>query len=151
MLFTASWRALWEAANAGPLPVRPVRISRGTPKFWPQAAAFPAIEALMPDGWMFSIKDAEKFGRCYRRKLHTIGLPRIQALLAEVANGDDRPLALACYEAAVADCHRGMFSLWYERESGQRVPDLAILAARQTLPDQRPAALVYEVELTEAA
>ena len=73
-LFTASWRALAEASMLGPLAVQPVRISRGAPRFWPEADTFPAVDDLMPDGWMFAIKDLEKFGRCYRRKLHTIGL-----------------------------------------------------------------------------
>jgi hypothetical protein len=141
-LYTASWRALCEASTAGPLSVQPVRISRGTPKFWPHAATCPAIDALMPDGWMFGIKDLEKFGRCYRRKLHTIGLPRLRALL-DAIDGDGRPLALACFEADPADCHRGPlgFPGWWAKQTGEQVADLSVLRGRGGT-----GALVYEIE-----
>lgn len=153
-LFTSSWSALHQASKAGPLPVQPVAISRGKPtKFWPQAGTFPAVDELMPDGWMFGIKDLEKFGRCYRRKLHTIGLPRIQALLDKIAAADDRPLALACFETAVTDCHRGPlgFAGWYERKTSIAIPDLTTISAKHTPSGGvRPVALVYEVEIDPA-
>lgn len=144
-VFTASWAMLRDADRAGLLTVQPVRISRGTPKFWPQAAAFPAVEALMPDGWMLGIKDTEKFWRSYRRKLHTTGLPAMQAQLDELAAAADRPLALACFEKAPADCHRGPhgFAGWYERQTGEAVPDLSLLRGPAGL------ALVYEVGQAE--
>jgi hypothetical protein len=145
-LFTASWSALHQASTVGPLPVQPVRISRGVPRFWPAAEQFPAVDELMPDGWMFGIKDLEKFGRCYRRKLHAIGLPRVRALIDEIA-ADGRPLALACFETDPADCHRGPlgFAGWWERKTGERVPDLAILAAARVEPGhERRLALVCE-------
>jgi hypothetical protein len=125
-LFTASWTSLHQASRRGPLPVQPVRISRGLPKFWPEARGFAVVDELMPDGWMFSIKDMERFGRAYRRKLHTIGLPRLQARLDEIAAADGRPLALACFETDPADCHRGPlgFAGWYERKTGIAIPDL---------------------------
>lgn len=141
-IYTASWRVLAEASTAGELPVQPVRISRGTPRFWPDADAFPAIDALMPDGWMFGIKDLEKFGRCYRRKLHVIGLPRIRALL-DAIDADGRPLVLACFETNPAECHRGPlgFAGWWERKTSERVVDLSLLRSRRG----GAAALVYEV------
>lgn len=125
-LFTASWRALWQADKAGALDVRPVRISRGAPKFWPQAETFPAVDALMPEPWMLGIKDVERFGRAYRRKLHTIGLVSIQAQLDKLGGDDPRPLALACFEEDAATCHRGPtfgFAGWYEKQSGVVVPE----------------------------
>jgi hypothetical protein len=145
-IFTASWRTLADASMAGPLPVQPVRISRGTPRFWPEADAFPAVDELMPDGWMFGIKDLEKFGRCYRRKLHTIGLPRLRALL-DAIDADGRPLALACFETDSADCHRGPlgFAGWWERKTGEQVLDLSVLRGRGGA-----VALVYEVEIEPA-
>jgi hypothetical protein len=142
-LFTASWRTLADASTVGSLPVQPVRISRGAPRFWPEAEAFPAVSELMPPGWTFSIKDMERFGRAYRRGLHTIGLPRIRALL-DAIDADGRPLALACFETDPADCHRGPlgFAGWWERKTGELVPDLSLIRARQS----GAVALVYEVE-----
>ena len=147
-LFTASWRALAEASMLGPLAVQPVRISRGAPRFWPEADTFPAVDDLMPDGWMFGIKDLEKFGRCYRRKLHTIGLTRIRVLLDAIASGaGSRPLALACFEADVATCHRGPlgFAGWWASQTGERVTDLSVLLGRRGA-----VALVHEVEIEPA-
>jgi hypothetical protein len=143
-IYTASWSALWKASKLGPLPAVPVRISRGLPKFWPAAEQFPAVESLMPDPWMFSIPedDPERFGRAYRRKLHTIGLPAIQAELDRISGqnkeqkGGIWPLALACFEADPADCHRGPlgFAGWWERKTGVVVTDLGTLAAEPEDP-----------------
>jgi hypothetical protein len=147
-LFTASWASLHQASTAGPLPVQPVRTSRGVPRFWPAADAFPAVDELMPDGWMFGIENMENFGRCYRRKLHTIGLPRIQARLDDLAAEAGRPLALACFETDPADCHRGPvgFAGWWMRKTGEPVPDLSVLRGRGGA-----VALVYEAATTDLA
>ncbi len=126
-LYTASWRALAEVSTAGPLPVQPVRISRSAPRFWSEAEQFPYIAELAPAPWTFSITDMERFGRAYRRGLHVLGLPRIRALLDELAaDADGRPLALCCFEANPVDCHRGPlgFAGWWERKTGERVPEV---------------------------
>jgi len=160
-IFTASWRTLAEAGAAGTLDVTPVRISRGAPKFWPAAAGFAAVDELMPDGWMMGVYTAtaakegpqaamEKFGRCYRRRLHTQGLTRIQARLDAIAEQHEgKPLALACFEDRVEDCHRGPsgFAGWYERKTGVRVPELALLTSKE---DGNRPALVYEVAVAMA-
>jgi hypothetical protein len=142
-LYTASWWTLWEASKAGSLPVQPVRTSRGKPRFWPAAEGFPAVDELMPDGWMLGITDPERFGRAYRQKLHRIGLARIEARLAAVAVLSGLPLALACFERDRADCHRGQFAAWYERKTGVRVPELSLVMSL----DRERAVLMYEVEL----
>lgn len=90
MLFTASWSTLHQASAAGPLPVQPVRISRGAPRFWPEADAFPAVDELMPDGWMFAIKAAVADGVA-----HAPNLNALRNVLAELfervqlVKGDD--------------------------------------------------------------
>jgi hypothetical protein len=141
-LYTASWWALWEASKAAPLPVQPVRTSRGKPRFWPAAASFPAIDELMPDGWMLGITDPERFGRAYRQKLHRIGLPTIEARLAAITVLSGQPLALLCFERDRADCHRGQFAAWYERKTGMTVPELSLV----TSLDRERVALMVEVE-----
>jgi hypothetical protein len=127
-IFTASWSALHRAVPLpalAPLEVLPVRISRDAPDFWRRAQSFPAIEDLMPDRWMLSL-DIDRFSCAYRRKLDEAGVERIQAQLDNLATTYQRPLALACFEADPADCHRGPvfgFACWYEAQTGISVPE----------------------------
>jgi hypothetical protein len=142
-LYTASWRALWEASKAGPLPVQPVRVSRGRPKFW--LAAFPAVEELMPPGWMFNSTDREKNERGYRHQLDRIGLERISARLDEIAaEHDGAPLALACFETDRGGCHRSWAASWLCEQTGVAVPELSVLRGREGAVQ-----LVFEVEPPE--
>jgi hypothetical protein len=141
-LYTASWWTLWEASKAAPLPVQPVRTSRGKPRFWPAAEGFPAIDELMPDGWMLGITDPERFGRAYRQKLHRTGLPIIEARLAAITVLSGLPPVLLCFERLRADCHRGQFAAWYERKTGMTVPELSLV----TSLNRERVALMYEVE-----
>lgn len=133
-VLTGSWRALHNAVRAGRVDVTtdvlPVRISRGAPKFWPEAASFPALAELTPDGWMFGIKDDEKFNRAFRRRLHTIGFERIEQALDDLLIAYCRPLVLCCFEAAEnglapRNCHRGPegFAGWYRSQGGAPVPE----------------------------
>ena len=100
-IYTASWSTLHTAIRVGGvLPVQPVRISRGLPRFWPEAERFPAISELFPPGWVFAVAktDPERADRGYRRGLHVLGVDRVRALL-ESSRVDDRPLALCCFES----------------------------------------------------
>ncbi len=136
-LYTASWSTLHRHRDR--LNVRPVRISRGVPKFWPEAADFPALDDLMPDGWMLSINDLEKFGRAYRRKLHVIGFERIHAQLDQLAAECGRPLALACFEADCNTCHRGPafgFAAWWLGQCGELVAEWEPPAAQMSFDVQ---------------
>jgi hypothetical protein len=142
-LFTASWRALYEQRDD--LTAQPVRISRGLPRYWPAAAGFPAVELLMPDGWMFGVQDPERFGRAYRRKLHIAGVEAITAALEGIASYS-MPLALCCFEADPAHCHRGQFAAWWERKTGQVVPE----ALHATPPEPEPAQQQMDLDLSGA-
>jgi hypothetical protein len=119
-LYTASWSALY--AHHDRLDVQPVRISRGVPKFWPEAADFPAVELLMPDGWMLRIADFEKFGRCFRRKLHIAGMPAVMAALDAIPGVRNR-LALVCFEADHRTCHRDHFARWWFGKTGELIDE----------------------------
>ena len=124
-LFTASWTSLWQASKRRPLPVQPVRTSRGLPKFWPAAERFPAVDELMPDGWMLGSTDRGKNERAYRYKLGQIGLERIAARLDEIADEcGGLPLCLCCFEAAASDCHRSWAAEWLHEQTGLVVPEI---------------------------
>jgi hypothetical protein len=130
-LFTASWSTLHTAIRVGGvLPVQPVRISRGLPRFWPEAELFPAIPELFPPGWVFAVAktDPARADRGYRRGLHVLGVDRVRALLDSVQT-NDRPLALCCFETDPKDCHRGPtgFAGWWERKTGEVIPELSLM------------------------
>jgi hypothetical protein len=128
-IFTASWPALHRDVSTNiwaPLDVLPVRISRDTPKFWPRAQSFPAIEDLIPDRWMASLKDLDRAGLAYRRKLDEVGIRQIQNQLDHLAATYQRPLVLACFETDLHYRHRGpafSFDGWYEVQTGIEVPE----------------------------
>jgi hypothetical protein len=149
-LFTAGWSALHEAAKRGPLPVQPVRISKGKPKFWPAAEGFPAVDVLMPDGWMLSsLVERGKVERGYFGKLNRIGLDVIAARLDEIAEQVAKPLALCCFEPRREDCHRSWAADWLAEQTGHAVPELGTLTAKHCEPGQeRRAVLCHEVART---
>jgi hypothetical protein len=103
-----------------------VRISRGKPKFWSAAERFPAVDELMPDGWMLSKStDPAKAECAYRHKLTTIGLERIAARLDAIADEcGGLPLCLCCFEADRADCHRSWAAAWLHEQTGLAVPEI---------------------------
>src|SRR5215207_238823 len=113
----------WANGELAWLPVVPVGISRGVPKF-PVQYAYRRLPDLYPDGWMFGIKDDARFNEAYRKKLDRLGVERIAAQLERISEEGRRPLVLLCFEADVADCHRGQFARWWEERTGQQVPEL---------------------------
>jgi hypothetical protein len=129
MLFTASWTTLHRASTHAELPVQPVRISRGVPRFWLAAKSFAAIPELMPPGWVFAVfqTDPERARRAYRRGLDVLGIDRVTRLLDSAADDPERPLALCCFEPNPADCHRGPhgFAGWWKGKTGEPIRDLS--------------------------
>jgi hypothetical protein len=115
VLLTASWSALYQASKQGTLPVQPVRISRSGPRFWP-GGRFPVVRELVP------VEGSDE--HAYRKQLDGIDVAglteRFDALSAE--NG--LPLALCCFEADPADCHRSWWASWWQEQTGQAVPEL---------------------------
>jgi hypothetical protein len=130
-LFTASWTSLHQASRRGPLSVQPVRISKGLPKFWPQAAAFPAVDELIPDSWMLNPnEDPGRVERGYVGKLDKIGLELIAARLDAIADEcGGKALALCCFEADRADCHRSWAASWLHEQTGLVVPEIGSMLA----------------------
>lgn len=103
--------------------VQPVRISLGKPKFWPRAAGFPFVAELAPDGWMMRLGD-EAFERAYRRKLDRIGVEAISSRFAQIAGVNGPTLALCCFEADAAACHRRQFADWWREQTGEDLSEV---------------------------
>jgi Protein of unknown function, DUF488 len=114
----------WQNRDLEKLDVVAVGISRGAPKFRLRYR-YRRLMELAPDGWMLSIEDDARFEKVYRVKLERIGVEKIAALLRSLSDEEGgRPLALLCYEANPAECHRSMFSRWWRERTGQRVEEL---------------------------
>jgi hypothetical protein len=144
-LFTAAWFPIYTyAVRFGPLPVQPIRISHGWPRYWPEARLFPAIPELMPPHWVFAVAktDPERADRGYRRGLHILGVDRVRALIEGAVGDDPRPPALCCFESDWSECHRGPtgFAGWWECRTGERVSELSLMQSYSGA-----AALVWEV------
>lgn len=114
----------WQNRALETLDVVPVGISRGTPKF-PVRYRYRRLIELAPDGWMLGIEDDELFEWAYRAKLDRLGADRLARLLRGLSDEEGgKPLALLCYKADPAECHRGMFARWWRERTGQRVEEL---------------------------
>jgi hypothetical protein len=126
---TASWPTAFVMVREG-LDLVPVRTSRGVPKFWPAAEGFPYVAELAPDGWMLSL-NVEQFRSAYLAKLDRIGLEAISDRLAAIETEQDSTLMLCCFEAARADCHRGLFADWWQDRTGRVVPEVGAEAENE--------------------
>lgn len=104
----------------------PVRITLGKPPRW---FGYPheEIRALAPPRKVLRIADQdwEEFRRKYRHHLHRQTPQRLRTIFEEIAarHGGAR-LVLLCFESDPRDCHRGEFSRWYQRQTGEEVPEL---------------------------
>ena len=126
--FTARWRLVFDTQATGePLPFVPVRISIGTPRYWPEAKELPAIRELMPLGLLDAGLTEHEFTRRYLERLDKIGPERVVTRLQEIADEHSwRPLALVCFEDVTAGetCHRLLAAKWISGHIGSEVPEV---------------------------
>jgi hypothetical protein len=124
-LYTWSWR---NAAAYKGGDVELVRISIGRPRFMAaqRVNEIPYMPELAPLGGLFHIEDAAEFRTAYWERLDGLGVARIEARFARLLEqSEGRPLVLLCYEHDPKDCHRSDFAVWWEKETGERVPEFA--------------------------
>jgi hypothetical protein len=120
-LYTAAWPAALAAEPA----VQVVRISLGKPKWIDpeRAAAYPAIDSLMPHG-LLDLSWPE-FEVRYRQLLD-LRAPQIEWAVTNLLDQQgrpDRPLLLCCFEKDRCTCHRGLFAAWWGRQTGEAIPE----------------------------
>lgn len=132
-LFTSRWQAVWRAERTHGLEnldLMPVRISRGKPRFWPEAKNLPYVEVLAPVPAEFKIGNRDRFTRHYRDRLDGVGLKVVEAELRGIFESYSRPLVLLCYEDVPPSgpdwCHRQVFGEWWKDQTGFGVPELDI-------------------------
>jgi Protein of unknown function, DUF488 len=106
------------------LPVVPVQISRGTPK-WTPPYRYRVARLLAPSRETFEIRSDEDFEAAYLRELEEAGVERIGALLRKFSDeAGGRPLVLLCFERDPGQCHRATFGGWWESRTGEKVEEL---------------------------
>jgi len=112
-LFTSSYSAV------DPARVVPVRTSVGVPRF--AGYALEEWPSVYPWG-LLDVSEEQLFRRRYRHRLHR-QTPRILAELAQLLDRyDGWPLALCCFEADPAACHRSILARWL-REKGAAIEE----------------------------
>jgi hypothetical protein len=101
----------------------PVGISIGSPKF-PLGYTPVYMKEAAPWG-LREIADEDEFRKRYRARLHGIGIEVFQHRFAEISEAHDgRGLVFLCFEPVGAFCHRSLFGLWLEQQTGQHLPEL---------------------------
>lgn len=98
------------------------------PPRWPVGYPVLRRSELAPSQGLLAMARAktiapEDFEREYLAQLDAIGVDGIRQILEEVG-GD---MVLLCYENVVKGerCHRRMFAAWWEKQTGEEVPELA--------------------------
>jgi hypothetical protein len=80
---------------------------------------------LAPSRETFALRGGEAFDKSYLRQLDSEGVGKIRDLLTKISDGEGgRDLILLCHEKNPPDCHRSLFSAWWESKTGQEVPEL---------------------------
>lgn len=83
------------------------------------------VRLLAPPPRVFRLRDDAAFEAAYEQHLNAVGVERLRWVFERLARerGGQR-LVLLCFEADVADCHRGLFASWWRERTGQAVPEL---------------------------
>jgi hypothetical protein len=101
----------------------PVGISIGKPKF-PLGYTPVYMKEAAPWG-LREIADNDEFSERYQARLDGIGIDVFQRRFAEISTAHDgRGLVLLCFEPAGQFCHRHLFASWFEKQTGEHVPEL---------------------------
>lgn len=108
----------------------PIGITAGNPRFRLSYRLATNLRLLAPSRAWFDLADDE-FERHYLHKLDEQGVDMIAAELRETfethRTSEHDGLVLLCFEDLAvpgAFCHRRLFASWFERETGQPVPEL---------------------------
>ncbi len=114
----------WANRELSRLPVVPVGISRGVPK-WPLPFRYRRAMLLAPSRETFGLRSDRAFEAAYLAELERAGVEKIGAMLAKISDEEGGgPLVLLCWEKPSEVCHRRMFARWFEAKTGIVVPEL---------------------------
>jgi uncharacterized protein DUF488 len=101
-----------------------VGISVGKPP-WPLPYPHTFLDSAAPYG-LLQVADQETFEARYVERLDRIGVDHFRDEFSVIATEHDaQGLALLCFEKAGEECHRRLWAYWWERQTGEHVPELA--------------------------
>lgn len=125
-LFTLGWYALPRLSEEVKEKIVPVRISVGLPRGMKGAKDLDVVHMLTP-GELFSQRNqlsTAQFRARYYKRLDNYGVQKIHKVLKAISKENDgKALVLLCFEKDPAECHRSLFARWWERNTGQHVPE----------------------------
>jgi hypothetical protein len=105
-----------------------VGITRGYPRFKLGYPVVANLRQLAPTREMLAFKDACTFDKMYRDRLDDLGVDEVARLLTDCAErANNERLVLLCFEDLTKPglrCHRRLFSAWWQKNTGEDVPEL---------------------------
>ena len=82
------------------------------------------LDSAAPYG-LLQVPDQATFERRYLERLDAIGADHFRDEFTRIAAEHDADgLVLLCFEKAGEPCHRRLFAGWWERQTGEQVPEL---------------------------
>ena len=117
-LATCSWKRYRPEMDVA------VRITLGRPPRW-FGHPHEEVRLLAPPPAVFRLKDDAAFEAAYEQHLNAVDVERLSQRFRDLSEKHGgRRLVLLCFEADVAECHRGQFARWWFQQTGQEVPEL---------------------------
>lgn len=102
----------------------PIRTSLGHPRFKLTYKIAGKLPLLTPERRWLGM-ERETYQPLYIAKLEAAGVDKIRLAISELAG--KQPAVLLCFEDLSTDgawCHRQMFARWWEKKTGEPVPEL---------------------------
>ena len=100
-----------------------IRTSLGHPRFTLPYLITGKLPELTPERPWLGL-EREEYEPLYLAKLEGVGVDTIRECVAELAGGRIPVLLCFCKVANGAWCHRRMFAEWWEKQTGEPVPEL---------------------------
>lgn len=108
-----------------------VMISIGKPK-WRLGYKTVEMGLLAPWG-VFKVYEGAEFNQKYLERLDKIGIDKIRAEIDKIKfMNKNKELVFLCWEDITkANCHRRLFAEWYEKKTGEKIPELEEVEAEK--------------------
>ncbi|OLT26382.1 hypothetical protein BJF83_21340 [Nocardiopsis sp. CNR-923] len=109
-----------------------IRTTVGAPRWALSYTLAGHAQLITPTRDMLGL-DRSPYRKRYEARLSATGLYRIATELRSLARGRLEPLVLLCFDRLGKPgpdswCHRTMFAVWWEEQTGVEVPELGAVA-----------------------
>lgn len=79
------------------------------------------FKLLKPYG-IFKVYEGEEYRQKYFERLDGYGVEKIRKIMTELSGGHEN-IILMCHEKDKNECHRSMFAEWWEKNTGEKIPE----------------------------